>query len=142
MTTQTQKDTALKTWIMAVTGIGNGFVFLRGAGGPRPAGEYIVFDTPATSENVGTPFAVDGAPVGGVVVRTHTQFVAARVGVDVYSRGGDDYLDRLRLSTAGYSARHTLALGDLVFFRKSPNIYIPGYGDTDPRDRYHADFYF
>jgi hypothetical protein len=142
LTTLAQKQSAIKAWIRSVSGYGANNVILRNAGGPRPVGAYAVFDAPYKTESVGTAFVSEQAGVDGVLTRVHTRFSVVRSGIDVYSPNGPDILDALEMSRETVSARAALAAGDLTFIRRTAIVPVPEYGDTDPRDRYRADFYF
>jgi len=140
--TLAQKNAALKTWIMAVTGYDTNHVILRSAGGPRPDGEYAVFDKPYSVGQVGTAFVSEDSAADGEITRVHTANSTARTAVDIYAEDGAEVLEDLELSVEFSVYRGALEAGDLTFLRRTAVIYVPQYDDTDPRDRYRADFYF
>ena len=142
MTTEAQRDTALKNWIRSVTKFDAAHVIKRNAGGPRPSGAYAVFDSPVPSKRVGTVFVSGESVSEGALTRVHTKLTEVRSGIDIYGNEAPGLFESLELSVCTSVNRGILFAGDLTFIRRNTVVYVPEYGDTEPRDRYRADFYF
>lgn len=142
MSTVAQKNSALKSWIMAVTGLDSSHVIRRNAGGPRPIDAYAVFDSPYSVGQVGTDFVSEESVNDGTITRVHTAIKEAKSGIDIYGISGGELLDNLARSVGASVPRGILAAADLVFFRQSSTVYLAEQTDTGPVDRYRADFYF
>jgi hypothetical protein len=132
-------NSALKSWVMEITGYDNQHVILENEDGGRPVGPFATFDIltilPGAHPNVKKTDLGDKT----FQVEYATRNVLM-VSVEVYAQDGMDHLQSLAKSNYLFAVRQILNAEKLAIMRAGDPRKIPFDSDTNWKGRYQCDF--
>ena len=132
---------ALKAWIMLVTGFESTQVIQSNQNGPRPIGNYATFKI---ISNVGKDFdysAREQVDADNITMHYYNQ-QETTVDVNIYASNGAAIHSQLGHSGYLGSVRSRLKEDQMVLIRGNTPLDLTGLGDTKWRPRYQADYRF
>lgn len=132
-------NSALKSWVMEVTGYDDQHVILENENGGRPVGAFATFDIltilPGAHPNVKKTNQGDQT-----FLTEYTTRNVLMVSVEVYALDGMNHLQSLAKSNHLLAVRQILNAEKLAIMRAGEPRKIPFDSDTNWKGRYQCDF--
>ena len=132
-------NSALKSWVMEITGYDSQHVILETGNGPRPEGDFATFDVltviPGAHPDVREYDLGDDTKQIDYITRNELM-----VSVEVYSIDGMSHLLSLAKSGHLFRARQVLQPDKLAILRVGDPRKIPFDSDTNWKPRFQCDF--